>query len=159
MPLALEDIGRAFSGLSLPEPARSFQVNGNTTELISELGSNYARYHAFLASALAAIGSSPDPDGLYVEDHETYSATWGRIQRIIQAESILRMCRRSRMGGSLKDGPDLSAPFVDDSHRLISVESGRADSRLPEDPAAKRAPAPMPDWANLQPPALRPHRG
>jgi hypothetical protein len=141
------DFGPLTIKIRFPAPAGRYQDAGATASFIRELGDDYGRYHAFLASELEATGARPDP-AVYGDDFVGYYRDSDRWAEIVVAEVLLRRCRAFRRTGRRLDDPDLDEPTtLDGRHRLISVETGEPSSQpLPSgDPAPRyweRPPSP-----------------
>lgn len=108
--------------IELPGRAGALQRAGQTTELIRELGNNYAVYHEFLAGRLARFGSRPKAEDF--EDVEDYYAAWAEIESIVATEAFLRAVHRNRREGKplrVTLGAE-DVPLVDaETHELISI--------------------------------------
>jgi hypothetical protein len=127
--------------LELPGRAGELRAAGATAALIREFGDNYGVYHEFLAGELEKLGERPRAtrDG---PPSPEFVRHWRRADEIVRCEIILRACRAYRkQGRSLVARLDLSRAFVDERHRLLSVESGEPMSGAsgrhfaPQDPA------------------------
>jgi hypothetical protein len=103
--MPVEQIGNLPLGtVVFPDRAGELQTIGATAGLINELGTNYARYHDFLAAELRAMEKRPDPDDF--DSLEDYLSAWSRIHDIVRAEAILRNCRLF-----IAEGRSINAPL------------------------------------------------
>lgn len=110
-----------------PGRAGELQRQGATSELVRELGDNYARYHAALVEAFDAAGGRPHPEDFGDRSQrggsEAYLEAYERARGIVLAEALLRNCSQFRRNGRSVSAPmDPSVPLLDGSDRLVSFE-------------------------------------
>jgi hypothetical protein len=104
--------------LDLPDRAGEYQRLQATPALIAELGDNYNKYHAFLVEQLAALGGRPRCADF--DDPEAFLEAFGRAQRIVYAESLLRRCRAYRRTRHPMDAvPQEQIPLLDADDKLV----------------------------------------
>ncbi|HEX8743511.1 MAG TPA: hypothetical protein VF712_10280 [Thermoleophilaceae bacterium] len=128
-----------------PGRAGELQAAGAVPAMVRELGDNYAPYHGELAARLAKTGGQPDP-GDFGDDFDGYAEACTRVLDVVRAEAFLRRCRSYRRDGTPLDA-DLSdsPPLVDESQRLVSVETGRGAGPPVKAPAAPVEMPPPPE--------------
>jgi hypothetical protein len=141
---------RAGDLQSHPQPRSDTPQAGVGDGLIAELGDNYDRYHGFLVELWTKLRRSPSPDD-FRGDLPGYMRACDLRADVLRAEQLLRCCWAIRQQGAARNAaPDPSTPLLDDSHRLLSVESGLP---APDDPgdaqAADWQPTGVPDWAAI----------
>lgn len=104
-----------FSGV-----AGEAQRAGATATLVRELGDSYGSYHQELVDALARLGGRPDPQR--VPDPGRYFRAWSRVEAIVGAEAVLRICRAYRQDGRpLGTALSVAVPLIDGKDRLVDV--------------------------------------
>ena len=129
-----------LEGVAFPDAAGEHQRAGRTAALIQELGDRYDKYHHYLAQRLAETGGRPRPSE-YENDLPGYARASQRIDDLLAAEGVLRLCRRFRVEGvSLRETMN-AKPYVDAEHRLLDVVDGKPTAGIApmEDGDAKAA--------------------
>ena len=111
-----------ISAVTFPGLAGERQQAGDEAGLLDELGRNYSRYHAFLASELERAGL-PRPEDCV--DFADYTKKWTYVHHIGNAEILLRVARARAQTGQATLSPNerFNRPLLDSAGRLASVEA------------------------------------
>lgn len=112
--------GFVIDDVVFPGVAGELQRREDVSGLVSELGRNYRRYHAFLAETLGETGR-PDP-----KDYDSfvdYTAAWRRQHHLVHAELFLRYCRARGSGpAALAEALRPGRPVVDEKDGLVALD-------------------------------------
>ena len=109
--------GTDITTLPFAGTAGDLCATGNIPALIIELGDNYGEYHRQLADRMARTGRPDSPtDALSARTADgwvAHAAQWHRVERLVIAEAVLRVCTAHRAQGTPVEArlPD-STPLV-----------------------------------------------
>jgi hypothetical protein len=154
---AMIDRTPQYRYVAFPGLAGKLQQQADLVGLISEVGDNYDRYHAFLASALNNLGGRPDAAD-FQDDYAGYCRACDTLMELLNAEMFLRRCYSVRqLGIGFDEAVNKGLPIVDEWHRLVSFTQKTALApKLARNDPERWVPAPLADAAN---PAARATHG